>query len=284
MGEVFLGGVDPNEILEELFKNEEEFLSFIEDHFGKKARERVEIFKEYKKGVEKGEIKESILPVFGGMPSVGKTSMSSFVSRVLGINVVMGGDQFRAVLREFIKKEENPAFFVSVYKAWTFFGDFNEENVIKGFNAQARVLNTAVERLVVDRGIRDGESVSVDFLHFLPSLWHKETLEHPSVVPFVLYVSDEEVWKGYIRNRVKNHLKGRWKRIINALEIYRIIQEFQLRDAEKSGVNVIDTSDFERAKEEVLDVIFQRVKRLVELKVWDKPHPMIEEIKKERRE
>ncbi len=260
-------------------------LEEIEKLYGSKVRKRVEILNEYWSKVESGEVREPILPIFGGMPSVGKTTTSSYVARTLGINIVIGGDGFRAVLRALIDKEKNPAFFVSVYKAWELFGEFSKENVIKGFEAQAKILNEAIERLIVDRGIRDGEPMSIDFLHFLPSLWHKETLEHPSVMPFILYVEDEERWKSYIKERVKrNHLKGGWKRLIEALESYKIMRDYQLEDAKKHGIPVVAMDDVEKAKEEILEIISNKVKKLMEIKTWDKEHPLIHSIKKERKE
>jgi len=249
-----------------------------------RERKRYEVVKAYWEGVERGEIKEPILPVIGGMPSSGKTSISSYVAKAVGLKIIIGGDQFRAVLREFISREENPAFFVSVYKAWELFGEFSRENVIKGFLAQAKILNKAIERLVVDRGIRDGEGFSVDFLHFLPSLWHKETLEHPSVVPIILYVSDEERWKEYMKGRVKYHLKGGWERLIKAIESYAIMRDYQLEVARELGIPTIDTTNFDEAKEKVLDLVVDRMEKIISIKKWDKEHPMISKIKKERRE
>ncbi len=255
----------------------------IEEVYGSKVRRRVELINRYWGMVERKEVREPLLPVFGGMPSVGKTTTSSIIARSLGINVVIGGDGFRAVLRALVSKEDNPAFFVSVYKAWQVFGEFNKDNVVKGFRAQADILNKAIERLIVDRGIRDGESMSVDFLHFLPSLWHNETLEHPSFMPFVLYVSDTNVWKKYIEKRVvRNHIKGGWKRLIEALDSYRIMMEYQIDDAKKHNIPVIDMINIEEAYGKIYDILYEKINKLIEIKVWDKEHPMINKIKKER--
>jgi mevalonate-3-phosphate-5-kinase len=259
-------------------------LEEIEEKFGKRVKERVETIKTYWEKAERKEVVEPLLIILGGMPGVGKTTTSAKIARTLGIDVVIGGDGFRSVLRALVNKEENPTFFVSVYKAWEVFGEFSEENVIKGFEAQAKILNNAIERLIVDRGIRDGESMTVDFLHFLPSLWYKETLEHPSVMPFLLYVKNEEKWKKFIRNRVKkSHLKGGWERLINALDSYKIMRDYQLRVAREYGIPTIATDEPD-AFEKILDIIVERIKKLIEIGKYDKEHPMIKHIKRERRE
>ncbi|MBI2085241.1 MAG: hypothetical protein HYT71_01875 [Candidatus Aenigmarchaeota archaeon] len=146
-----------------LFGKNEIYVENTLKKIGKKYFERYVIFNKYKKLVEKGKLKEPIIPIIAAMPCVGKTTMAREIATAFGIGNVIGGDAFRSALRDFFSKEKNPEFFTSVYDAWKFFGEKNNENIIKGFEAQAKIMNQTIERMVADRGIRDGESMVLGF-------------------------------------------------------------------------------------------------------------------------
>jgi 2-phosphoglycerate kinase len=277
-------GLSYDEVIRALGFNTESALAKLEQTHGKKIGRRVEVLKRYWEMAGKKEVVEPLIFVIGGMPCVGKSTFSALLAQAAGMKIVIGGDGFRSILREFISKD-NKAFFVSVYKAWEEFGEFNKENVIKGFDAQAGTLNNAIERLVVDRGIRDGESMSVDFLHFLPSKWYKETLNHPSVLSAVLYVDDETKWEGYMKERVKNaHLKGGWERLVESIDTYKIMRDYQIEDAKKNNIPIVKTDNFEEARDQLLDLLVAKAENLMKIKKYEFEHPMLGKIKTERKE
>jgi mevalonate-3-phosphate-5-kinase len=230
---------------------------------GEKYLDRYLTWEKYKKLTESERLKEPVLPLFAAFPCIGKTTMSKEISTAFSIGPVMGGDAFRAALREFIDKEKEPAFFVSVYEAWKMFGEKTDENMIKGFNAQAKIANQAMERLVADRGIRDGESTVYEYLHFLPSQYHKDTLEHPSFIPIVLTLKDEGIWKERVKSRMKKtHLKGGVQRILDILDVYAFFQKNLEREAKEFAIPVVYTDDWDRAVDECISIIIERVKKL----------------------
>jgi 2-phosphoglycerate kinase len=208
-------------------------------------------------------LKEPILPLVSAFPCIGKTTMSRELATAFGIGNVMGGDAFRASLREFIDKEKEPAFFVSMYETWKIFGEKTEENMIKGYNAQAKIANQAMERLVADRGIRDGESMVFEYLHFLPSQFQKDTLEHPSFVPIVLKLNDQELWKKRMQSRITStHLKGGAQRLIEALDVYAFFQKNLEKEAKEFGIPIVATDDWEKAVDECISIVIEKVKAL----------------------
>lgn len=253
---------------------------------GEKYLDRYLTFKKYNELMREGKLKTPILPIISAMPCVGKTTVSREVASALGIGIVMGGDAFRAALREFISKEKHPEFFSSVYKSWKFFGEENEENILKGFDFQAKLVNKAMERIVVDRGIRDGESIVAEYLHFLPSQYSPSVLKHPSIIPIVLKLGSEEEWKRRVGKRDKQtHLKGKSDRLYDAISRYKMMQDYQIKDAEKNGVPVVVNDDFIEGVDKVLDIIFERIKLLNKMaenneEIDDKE--IIENIEKER--
>ncbi len=250
-------------------------------HFGDKYLKRYEIFKKYKELTRAGKVKESIIPILAALPCVGKTTLARELATRLGIGNVMGGDAIRASYRELISKDKNPEFFCSIYGAWQFVGDKTEtkENIILGFYKQAKIMNDLMQRIVADRGIRDGESMIIEYLHFLPSQYDPDVLNHPSVIPIILRLESEDIHKERISKRdFVTHLKGKSERLYGALEKYRMMQDVQTEDAKKVGIPVVSTDDFNKALDKILDIVFERIKKLNNLK--DISHDHINIIKK----
>lgn len=252
---------------------------------GKKYLDRFSIFKKYKELTFGEKLKEPIIPIIGSLPGIGKTTMAREIATALGIGNVIGGDNFRAVLREFISQKNNPEFFTSVYESWKFFGKENKKNILKGFKVQAKIINQAMERIVADRGIRDGESMIVEYLHFLPSQYNKETLKHPSIIPIILNLKSEKIWKNRIRFRArKTHFKGGVQRLIDVLDKYKLMQQYQCREAKKFNIPVVSTDNWGKSVDEVLDIVFAGIRKLNKLKSQAKEPKIIKKLKKERGE
>lgn len=252
---------------------------------GQKYLKRYRTLKQYTELTKKGEVKESIIPIITALPCVGKTTIAREVATRFGIGDVMGGDAIRASYRDLISKDEHPEFFCSIYGAWQYVGDRKEtkENIILGFYKQAEIMNKLMERIVADRGIRDGESMVIEYLHFLPSQYDPEVLRHPSVIPIVLMLKSEEIHKKRISQRdFVTHLKGNSSRLFDALDKYRMMQDVQIKDAKKMGVPVVATDDYYEALDKVLDIIFERVENIIRIKSVDHDH--IAAIKKAKEE
>ncbi len=252
---------------------------------GEKYLKRYKTMNKYRELVSNGEVSESIVPIIAALPCVGKTTLAREVATAFRIGNVMGGDSIRASYRELVDKEKYPEFFVSIYGAWQFVGDKTEtkENIIEGFYKQAKIMNNLMERIVADRGVRDGESMIIEYLHFLPSQYDPAVLNHPSVIPIVLRLESMDEWKKRIgkRDRV-THLKGKSERLIPALEKYSMMQDVQCEDARKTNVPVISSDNFEEAREKIFDIIFERIEKLIELK--DVPHDDMSVLKRVRDE
>jgi 2-phosphoglycerate kinase len=250
---------------------------------GDKYLARYLLFREYKQLTFDQKLKEPIVPIIAAMPCVGKTTLAREVATAFGIGNVMGGDSFRAALRELISKEENPAFFTSVYESWKAFGDETKENILKGFEAQAKVMNQAIERIVADRGIRDGESVVVEYLHFLPSQWSKEVIEYPAIIPIVLRTDSINIYKSRMEKRDKmTHFKGNASRLIAVADKYLVMQELQCDDARKHHIPVVSTDNWEKAYDMILDIIFERIDKLIRSGGFEEP-AIVKKLREERK-
>ncbi len=245
------------------------------------------ILEQYEKLKQSGEQKSPVIVIVSGIPCSGKTTLAREINARLLLGDVIGGDAFRSSLREYISEKVNPAFFSSVYKAWQPFGDNTPENILKGYKMQAQVMNTAIERIIVDRCIRDGESMVFEYLHFLPSQYHPDTLEDSSVVPIVLSISEEEFFKRLKHRDTYSHLRGESDRFKEAYPAYALIQGELIKESNERGIPVIQTQSAEENLEKALELIFKRIEKLNETAMRGKgqknlQHRLVEKMQKQR--
>ncbi len=232
-----------------------------------KYLKRYLIFSEYKTLVKDGLQKLPIIPIIAGIPGVGKTTLAKELSTALNIGIVIGGDALRSSLRSIITRDENEIFHESVYNTWKYFGDYTKENLTKGFETQAKIMNQAVERMVFDRGLRDGESMIIEYLHFLPKQFSSEFLKHPSVIPILLQINDEDVYRERIKQRSKySHIRSPVDRLLPQISKYFEIQEYFLSKCSQSDFKIVNMNGLSEGFEETLDYILLRIEELNKLK------------------
>ncbi|MHA1354898.1 MAG: hypothetical protein ACTSXA_03675 [Candidatus Heimdallarchaeota archaeon] len=250
---------------------------------GEKYLDRYLTMKEYTTLLRSGKQKLPIVIILAGFPGIGKTILAKELALIYGINVVIGGDALRSSLRSFLKKSDNPEFHSSVYNAWKHFGEYSEVNLIKGFESQSIIMNKTVEHLIADRGLRDGESMIVEYLHFLPAQINKELFKHPSVIPIVLKINDRNEYEKRIQSREKySHLRSPSKRLLDHIDQYLVLQEHQCKEAKKQKIIVVGVDQFELSMDILLTYINQRIKELNELKDIDLKSEFLSKFEKER--
>ncbi|MFH1780038.1 MAG: hypothetical protein ABH803_02750 [Candidatus Micrarchaeota archaeon] len=230
----------------------------------KKYLDRYLIIKEYKELTKNEKVVEAIVPVIGGLPCTGKTTIARELGVRLGFGTIISGDTVRESLRELVSEAEHPEFFTSVYDSWKFFGNEpTKENVIAGYRKQAEIISRVMQKIMWRAAIKDGENMAIEYLHFLPELIDKEILEHPSIIPIVLAVPDVELHKTNVRKRTYFHMKGGWQRLLDNLPQYRIMHDYQTAQAKKYGIPVIEyLGNTDEVIEQVLDIVFERIKKL----------------------
>lgn len=254
------------------------------EKLGTKYLTRYLIIREYRTLVEKGLQKLPIIPIIVGIPGTGKTTIAKELSTALNIGLVIGGDVLRSTLRSIIPKDDNEVLHSSVYDTWKFFGNYSEENLISGYKSQAKIMNFSTQKMIADRGLRDGESMIVEYLHFLPAQIHSDLLAHPSIIPIILHISDKELLKNRIKLRTKySHLRNSGERLITEIDKYFKIQEYLCSEATKYNLQIVNVNDFVEGFESILDYVLKRIKSINEMKDYTKQIKLIDEIINERK-
>ncbi len=232
---------------------------------GPKYLERYRVYKKYRELVSARKITEAIVPVIGGLPCTGKSSLTREIGFRFNMATLISGDAVRESLRVFISKEERPEFFTSVYESYKAYSqEITEDAVIKGYRSQAKIINEGLQKIIWRAAIKDGEDMTIEYLHFLPEFIDKEVLEHPSVIPIVLYVGDETLHQERVKTRNSFHKKGGVQRILENLHQYRIMQDYQIKQAKEYGLGLIENKEFDDTVDQALEIVFNRIKKLNE--------------------
>ncbi|MHA1656473.1 MAG: AAA family ATPase [Candidatus Heimdallarchaeota archaeon] len=263
-------------------RSEEELEEKLLQH-GEKYFFRYRTIADYYSLVKSGQQKLPIIIIISGIPGVGKTTIAKELSAALNIGIVLGGDALRSSLRTILPREGNEAFFTSVYNTWKIFGEKRKATIIKGYQAQSLIMNKAVQRVITDRGLRDGESMIVEYLHFHPSQFDKNILTHPSIIPLLLVITDLTKYnERIIKREYFSHLRSAGDRLLAQQEQYLIIQEYIEKDARRFNLPVINVDNLEAAFDDILSIIIQRISELNTRKNINTKINLLEAIKKER--
>ncbi|MEM4389672.1 MAG: AAA family ATPase [Candidatus Micrarchaeia archaeon] len=233
------------------------------DELDAKYRRRFDIFMRYIRGISSGEVNEPLIIIVGGIPGTGKTTLASELAIRLGIRIVLGGDTLREFLRGMVDEKAYPVLFSSVYEAWKHFGpEPTREAVIKGYVEQSRIMNACLARML-ERCERDGESIVLEYLHFLPSmLEHQLRFKGAVGMALELKSREEHIQRFRMRQRY-SHYKSPVERLINNLDKYEAMSAYMIEDARRHGIPVLESGDIQRAIDQALDIVYAKMEKLV---------------------
>ncbi|MEA2071348.1 MAG: hypothetical protein U9O98_08665 [Asgard group archaeon] len=252
--------------------------------YGENYLRRYTIFKNYQSLIRDGEQKLPLIFLITGMPSIGKTRLAKEIAMTFNIGQILGGDCLRSAIRSQINRKKSPEFFTSVYDSWKVFGKKSETTLTKGFQQQAKIMNDVVLKIVADRGIRDGESMIIEYLHFLPSQWNQEVLNHISIIPIFLKITNRELYKKRMLARSHySHLKSPGTRLLKHIDDYLLMQKFQTTQAEQYNFPVFSLDNFEKSVQNIIDYIIERLEKINQLKKYPQKIDIVNKIEKERR-
>lgn len=191
--------------------------------------------------------------LIGGIPGVGKTSISGYLAKELGIDIVLSGDYLREFLRPFSSHEEFKPLGVSVYEAWKEFGDKNDENILNGFLKQGELLNRGV-KAIIKRSVDNGEPLIIESLYFIPEQLGREILDR--IISIYVYISDKELHIKRLNERQEyTHRNSPGKRLSDQLDTYRVMMNYSLSESNKFGLESFDNINYLKTREDILEYI-----------------------------
>ncbi|MCL4329203.1 MAG: AAA family ATPase [Candidatus Thermoplasmatota archaeon] len=197
--------------------------------------------------------------VIGGVPGVGKSSISGYVARELGIDLVMSGDYLREFARGLPLDDSAGNLSRSVYDAWKDYGDLTNENVVKGFLEQSMLMSNAMVK-VLERSIANGEPMIIETLYFSPEMI--PVALRSRVLLGYIYISDESVHRQRLLERTSyTHANSPGQRLASHLKEYRIIMNHCRKESEDHDIRVFDNLDYLPTRKAVLNFVEEKVDR-----------------------
>ena len=204
-----------------------------------------------------------VVVLVSGAAGVGKSVLAAELAYRLGIARVVGTDSVRQALRSLISAELSPILHASSYAAWRAellphemaAAKPKRKRVVRGFQTQVLQMSRAIDA-IIERNVKEATSLVLEGTHLVPGLSPLRPDDRALVIEMVLLVRDEDDHRENFSRR-----EGRTPRLrpsgdyLKHFSEVRMIQDFVIEQAEREGITVIDTTDFDRAVERAVEVV-----------------------------
>jgi len=201
-----------------------------------------------------------VIILIGGPTGIGKSSIALEFAHRMGIKQVIGTDTIREIMKNVIAPNLIPPVHHSSFEAWkTISHSVKEDKVIVGFREQAKVVSIGINA-VIERSLKEGMSLIIEGVHIVPEFM----LIKSNIVPIMLCLDDVDVHKSRFVSRASaTHVRRDAYHYIDSIKPIRTIQDYLKESSENAGVPIIKNADFDKTLVQILDVVAQRMKKLV---------------------
>uniref|UniRef100_A0A0E0QVE9 Uncharacterized protein n=1 Tax=Oryza rufipogon TaxID=4529 RepID=A0A0E0QVE9_ORYRU len=248
------------------------------------------------------ERKESVTILLCGTSGCGKSTLSTLLGSRLGITTVVSTDSIRHMMRSFVEEKQNPLLWASTYHAGecldpvavadakarrkakkrsgistTSTIDFDKtrplndkpdgkpigkkQMAIEGYKAQSEMVIDSLDRLITAWEDRK-ESVVVEGVHLSLNFVMGLMRKHPSIIPFMIYISDEGKHTERFAVRAKymtlDPTKNKYVKYISNI---RTIQEYLCSRADKYLVPKVNNTNVDRSVASIHATVFSCLRR-----------------------
>ncbi|XP_052167884.1 P-loop NTPase domain-containing protein LPA1 homolog [Oryza glaberrima] len=248
------------------------------------------------------ERKESVTILLCGTSGCGKSTLSTLLGSRLGITTVVSTDSIRHMMRSFVEEKQNPLLWASTYHAGecldpvavadakarrkakkrsgistTSTINFDKtrplndkpdgkpigkkQMAIEGYKAQSEMVIDSLDRLITAWEDRK-ESVVVEGVHLSLNFVMGLMRKHPSIIPFMIYISDEGKHTERFAVRAKymtlDPTKNKYVKYISNI---RTIQEYLCSRADKYLVPKVNNTNVDRSVASIHATVFSCLRR-----------------------
>jgi len=211
-----------------------------------------------------------LILVIGGTTGCGKSTIATALADQLGIVRMQSTDLLREVMRTMLSSDQYPELYTSSYDAWRQLLR-DEENtppetvaqgVEEGYRAQAELVSVA-SRAVIERALRERESLIIEGVHAYPELASGIADGDPVIVHVMLAVLKRRKLKQRITGRATKAVKRRAERYLAHFDEIWQLQSYLLSEADRTNTPIIINDDRDATVREImrtlLDVLSTRV-------------------------
>jgi len=214
---------------------------------------------------------QSLTILLGGTSGCGKSTLAALLASRVGISTVVSTDHIRHMLINFITKDEKPELYASTYHAGEVLIFTEQENkaltdkqkILKGYEAQSSLIYDKLEHLISEHE-RLGESIIIEGVHLQTDLIAKLMKRHPTIIPFIIYISNEDKHKERFAIRAKYMtLEPHHNKYIKYFDNIRVISDELCRMADDFLIPKIDNTNIDRSLATIHQTVFNCLRALL---------------------
>ncbi len=210
-----------------------------------------------------GKLKKPLIILIGGATGVGKSIIATVISNRLNIARVTSTDAIREVMRASVSEKLIRPLRGSSYSAYQYLAlpPSGVNPVILGFREQVMAVTVGIEA-IINRSIEEKYDTIIEGAHVVPGYLDMEKYKDKALIEHIIVsVDNMEIHKEHFRKRTFETQGSRpIQKYIKHIDKIRVIQEYIEELAEKNNATVIDNYDLDHSIQEVLELLFQRVK------------------------
>ncbi|KAL4560886.1 hypothetical protein LXL04_033042 [Taraxacum kok-saghyz] len=241
------------------------------------------------------ERKESVTVLLCGTSGCGKSTLSALLASRLGITTVISTDSIRHMMRSFVDEKQNPLLWSSTYHAGEHLDPVAvseakakkkatkestdhpvtkeasslttvdlispKQMAIEGFKAQSEMVIDSLDRLITAWEDRK-ESVIVEGVHLSLNFVMGLMKKHPSIIPFMIYITNEDKHMERFAVRAKYMtLDPAKNKYIKYIKNIRTIQEYLCNRADKHLVPKINNTNVDKSVAAIHATVFSCLRR-----------------------
>jgi len=200
-----------------------------------------------------------LILVIGGTTGCGKSTIATALADKLGIVRMQSTDLLREVMRTMLSSDQYPQLHTSSYDAWRpLLRDEQHaplltvaQGVEEGYRAQAELVSVA-SRAVIERALRERESLIIEGVHAYPELASGIADGDPVIVHVVLAVLKRRKLKQRLSGRATKARKRRAERYLAHFDEIWQLQSYLLSEADRTNTPIVVNDDRDSTIREVM--------------------------------
>ncbi|KAL0019715.1 hypothetical protein WJX77_003829 [Trebouxia sp. C0004] len=190
------------------------------------------------------EQRSSVAVLLAGTSGTGKSTLAGLLAARLGITTVLSTDNIRHMLRSFATEDQNPLLWASTYQA----GDHipSSETAPQDCTPSTSTPSTSYGNTTSESTARwDAKKRAVKGYKAQSEMLMQR---HPTIVPFLIYISNEDKHKERFAVRAKYMtLDPAANRYVKYIRNIRTIQDYLCRRADKHMIPKVDNTNVDRS-------------------------------------